>query len=62
MERDMSQHFHTLNTDLRDSGFLSPNENLQTAEIGPDMQIHHIFKLWTLCTCEKKKWWERKDE
>lgn len=45
MEKEMSQHFHTFNTNLRDPGFLSSNENLQTAEISSDMQIYHICKL-----------------
>ncbi len=44
-EQEMSQHSHTFNTNLRDPGFLSSNENLQTAEISSDMQIHHICKL-----------------
>lgn len=45
MEQEMSQHTHTFNTNLRDPSFLSSNENLQTAEISSDMQIHHICKL-----------------
>ncbi len=38
----------TLYSDLRDPGFLSSYEDLQTAEVCSDVHIHHILKLGLL--------------
>lgn len=47
--------FHTFNTNLRDSGFLSSNEHFQAAQICSDVKIHHICKLWLFWSCQMKK-------
>ena len=41
----MCQVAFTLDADLRYPVALASDENLQTVEIGSDVQIHHILKL-----------------
>lgn len=50
----------TLYADLRDPGFLSSYEDLQTAEVCSDVQIYHILKLWLLIGWRKSQKYEIK--
>lgn len=50
----------TLYADLRDLGFFSSYEDLQTVEVCSDVQIYHILKLWLLIGWRKSQKYETK--